>query len=109
MGSMEGSATQEIRAPIERCYEIAADVDHIAEWQGGVQRVEVLERDDDGRPLLVEITNDAKVKAIKTTVRFSYDPPNGLTWRQERGDLKSLVGEWSFAGNGDGTTVATYT
>src|SRR4051794_9885964 len=28
MGKIEGSATEEINAPIERCYELAADVDH---------------------------------------------------------------------------------
>jgi ribosome-associated toxin RatA of RatAB toxin-antitoxin module len=107
MGKMEGSATEHIDAPVERCYEIAADVDRIAEWQGGVQEVEVLERDGDGRPLLVEVTNDAKVRAVKTTVRFTYDPPHGLSWRQEKGDLKSLVGSWSFAAS-DGGTSATY-
>ena len=108
MGKMEGTATSEIAAPIERCYEIAADVDNISQWQKGVQQVEVLERDAEGRPLLVEITNDAKVTTVKTRVRFDYDPPNGLSWRQEKGDLKSLVGSWSFTSNGGGTTRATY-
>ena len=109
MGKMEGTATAEIAAPIERCYEIAADVDNIADWQNGVQKVNVLERDAEGRPALVEIVNDAKVSTIKTKVRFDYDPPNGLSWRQEKGDLKSLVGSWSFESNGAGTTRATYT
>ena len=107
MGKMDGSATELIEAPVERCYEIAADVDHIAEWQNGVQHVEVLERDADGRPLVVELTNDAKVRSIKTIVRFSYDPPNGLDWRQEKGDLKSLVGRWRFQRSGSATR-ATY-
>jgi uncharacterized protein YndB with AHSA1/START domain len=108
MGKMDGTATAEIAAPIERCFEIAADVDHIAEWQNGVQKVNVLERDAQNRPLLVEIVNDAKVSTIKTKVRFDYDPPNGLSWRQEKGDLKSLVGSWTFSENGSGTTRATY-
>ncbi len=108
MGKMDGTATAEIAAPIERCYDIAADVDTIAEWQNGVQKVNVLERDDEGRALLVEIVNDAKVSTIKTRVRFDYDPPNGLSWHQEKGDLKSLVGSWGFESNGGGTTRATY-
>ena len=107
MGKMEGTATADIAAPLERCFEIAADVDHIAEWQSGVQQVNVLERDGEGGPLLVEIVNDAKVSTIKTRVRFDYDPPNGLSWRQEKGDLKSLVGSWTFASNGNGATRAT--
>ena len=108
MGNMSGEASTEIAAPIERCYEIAADVDRISEWQGGVTDVDVLERDGEGRPLLVEIHNDTKVRTVKTRVRFSYDPPNSLSWTQEKGDLKSLVGSWTFKENGGGTTLATY-
>ena len=107
MAPLTGSESVEINAPIDRCFEIAADVDNIAEWQDGVVGVEVLERDADGRALVAEITNDAKVRTVKVRVRFSYDPPHGLSWRQEKGDLKSLEGSWSFAAEGDRTT-ATY-
>lgn len=108
MGKIEGSASTEIEAPIERCYQHAADVDHIDEWQGGVQQVEVLERDGEGRALVAKISTDAKVRTVATTVRFSYDPPNGLSWKQEKGDLKQLDGSWTFTAAGDGRTTATY-
>ena len=107
MGTLTGSASAEIDAPLERCYELAADVDHIAEWQKGVVQVDVLERDGEGRALVAEIHNDAKVRTVKTRVRFSYDAPNGLSWVQEKGDLKSLEGSWEFRESG-GRTVATY-
>ena len=107
MGTLTGTASADIRAPQERCFEIAADVDRIAEWQDGVVAVEVRERDGAGRALVAEITNDAKIRTIKVRVRFTYDPPHGLSWRQEKGDLKSLEGAWSFSTNGD-TTTATY-
>ena len=108
MGVINGTATAEIDAPLERCYELAADVDHIAEWQGGVQRVEVVERDGQGRALVARISTDAKVRTVTTTVRFSYDEPRGLSWKQTKGDLKSLDGEWRFEALGDGRTRATY-
>lgn len=108
MGKIEGTATEQIDAPVARCYEIAADVDHISEWQGGVQQIEVLERDGEGRPLIVEVTNDVKVRTIRSRVRFTYEPPHGLSWHQESGDLKSLFGTWSFEPSGRGTR-ATYT
>lgn len=107
MGELTGSCSIDIAAPQERCYEIAADVDHIAQWQEGVVGVEVLERDGEGRPLVAEITNDAKIRTVKVRVRFSYDPPRGLSWKQEKGDLKSLRGSWSFSSTSDVTT-ATY-
>jgi ribosome-associated toxin RatA of RatAB toxin-antitoxin module len=108
MGVIEGTATAEIDAPLERCYELAADVDHIAEWQGGVQRVEVVERDGQGRVLVARISTDAKVRTVTTTVRFSYDEPRGLSWKQTKGDLRALDGEWSFEDLGGGRTKASY-
>ena len=108
MGHIKGDRTVEIDAPIERCYEIAADVENAIEWQGSLKDVEVLERDGDRRPVLVETESDAKVKSVRAVLRFSYEPPTGIRWVQEKGDTKSLHGWWSFEDLGDGRTRATY-
>ncbi len=107
MAPLTGTATVTVDAPLDRCYEIAADVDHIADWQEGVVGVEILERDAEGRALVAEILNDAKIRTVKVRVRFSYDPPHGLSWKQTKGDLKSLEGSWAFSEAG-GVTTATY-
>lgn len=107
MGTLTGSATATIDAPLQKCYDLAADVDHIAAWQEGVAGVDVLERDGEGRALVAEILNDAKVRTVKVRVRFTYDPPHGLSWAQEKGDLRSLRGSWAFTEAG-GVTTATY-
>jgi uncharacterized membrane protein len=108
MGQIKGDRTVEIDAPIERCYEIAADVENATEWQGSLKDVEVLERDGDRRPVLVETESDAKVKSVRAVLRFSYEPPTGIRWVQEKGDTKSLEGWWSFEDLGNGRTRATY-
>jgi uncharacterized membrane protein len=108
MGVIKGDRSVEIAAPIERCYEIAADVENATEWQGSLKDVEVLERDDQRRPLVVETESDAKVKSVKAILRFSYDPPTGIRWVQEKGETKSLTGWWTFEDLGDGRTRATY-
>jgi uncharacterized membrane protein len=108
MGVIKGDRSVEIEAPIERCYEIAADIENATEWQGSLRDVEVLERDPDKRPVLVETESDAKVKNVKAVLRFSYDPPTGVTWVQEKGDTKSLTGSWAFEDLGSGRTKATY-
>jgi uncharacterized membrane protein len=108
MGQIKGDRTVEIEAPIERCYEIAADVENATEWQGSLKDVEVLERDGERRPLLVETKSDAKVKTVRAVLRFSYDPPTGIRWVQEKGDTKSLVGSWAFEDLGSGRTRAVY-
>jgi uncharacterized membrane protein len=108
MGVIKGDRSVEIEAPIERCYEIAADIENATEWQGSLRDVEVLERDGERRPLLVETESDAKVKNVKAVLRFSYDPPTGVSWVQEKGDTKALHGSWAFEDLGGGKTRATY-
>jgi len=108
MGTISGERSVEIDAPMERCYEIASDINHAPEWQGSLKDVEVLERDGERRALLVETESDAKVKTVKATLRFSYEPPTAIRWVQEKGDTKSLIGSWTFEDLGEGRTRATY-
>jgi uncharacterized membrane protein len=108
MANVRGDRTVEIDAPIERCFEIAADIENAPEWQGSLRDVEVLERDKYKRAELVETESDAKVKTVKATLRFSYEPPTAIRWVQEKGDTKSLKGWWDFEDLGGGRTRATY-
>jgi uncharacterized membrane protein len=108
MGLIEGERVVEIEAPIERCYDIAADIEGAPEWQGSLKDVDVLEEDGDGRAELVETESDAKVKTVKARLRFSYFPPERIEWVQEKGDTKSLEGWWDFEDLGGGRTRATY-
>ena len=108
MGLIEGEKTVEIDAPVERCFEIAADIENAPDWQGSLQDVDVLERDDEGRAELVETKSDAKVKSVRALLRFSYTPPTEIRWTQEKGDTKSLEGWWRLEDLGDGRTRASY-
>ena len=108
MGLIEGDRSVEIDAPIERCFEIAADIANAPEWQGSLKDVEVLERDENKRATLVETKSDAKVKTVRALLRFSYDEPTRISWKQEKGETKSLDGWWDLKDLGDGRTRATY-
>ena len=108
MGIIRGERSVEIQAPIERCFDIAADIQSAPDWQGSLLDVEVLERDGDRRATIVETESDAKVKTVKTRLRFSYDKPSRIEWVQEKGDVKSLRGWWDLEDLGDGRTRATY-
>jgi uncharacterized membrane protein len=108
VANIKGERSVEIDAPIERCFEIAADVERAPEWQDSLKDAEALESDAEGRPLLVETHSDAKVKTVKAVLRFSYDEPTGINWEQEKGDVKSLVGWWKFEDLDGGRTRATY-
>jgi uncharacterized membrane protein len=108
MGLLTGSKTVEIDAPVDRCFEIAADIEGAPEWQGSLKDVEVLEKDADGRAHLVQTVSDAKVKTVKSLLRFTYDEPGRITWIQEKGDTKAVKGWWDLEDLGDGRTQATY-
>lgn len=108
MGMLGGTASEEIDAPLAAVWAIVEDVLRSPEWQGGLLSMEALETDGEGRPTLVETVNDAKVRHVKTRVRFAYEAPHRLSWQQEKGDLKSLIGSWDLEDLG-GRTRATYT
>jgi carbon monoxide dehydrogenase subunit G len=108
MGVLAGSSSAEIDAPLEKVWKAVEDVEKAPDWQGGMKDVEAIERDEQGRPTLVETEADAKVTTVKTKVRFSYEAPTRLSWTQEKGDLKSLDGSWELEDLGDGRTRATY-
>lgn len=110
MANLGGTATTDIDAPIDEVWTVVEDVLAAPEWQGGMLSAEALETDSQGRPTLVETVNDAKVKHVKTIIRFDYsEGPTRLAWRQEKGDIKSLVGSWVLEDLGDDRTRATYT
>jgi hypothetical protein len=108
MGNLGGSSTAEIDAPIDEVWAIVEDVVSAPDWQGGLIAVTPLETDDEGRPTLVESKSDIKVRHVTTKVRFSYAGPDKLSWKQEKGDLKSVEGAWKLEDLGDGRTRATY-
>ena len=108
MGKIAGSSAVEIEAPVEEVWEVVEDVVSAPEWQGGLKDMEEVERDADGHVTLAESSSDAKVRTLKSIVRFTYDGPTRLTWRQEKGELKSVDGSWELEDLGDGRTRATY-
>ena len=108
MAKLNGSSTAEIEAPLDQVWAVVEDVESAPEWQGGLNGIDVLERDGDGLPVLCETHTDAKVRTVKSIVRFRYDGPTRPSSTQEKGALKSVEGSWELEDLGDGRTRATY-
>ena len=108
MGMIHGERIVEVATSAARCWEIAADIERAHEWQPALREVEVLERDAEGRALVVAAELDAKVKVIRTRLRFAYAPTEHVGWMQEEGDVKSLDGSWHFEDLGAGRARARY-
>jgi ribosome-associated toxin RatA of RatAB toxin-antitoxin module len=108
MGHLGGSASSEIEAPLAEVWAVIEDVLSAPEWQGGLDAMSALERDAEGRATLVETENDIKVRRIKARVRFTYQAPERLSWKQEQGDMKSVEGSWELEDLGGGRTRAKF-
>lgn len=108
MGKLSGTSTAEISAPLDEVWALVEDVETAPDWQGGMKALHALERDDQERVQLAEAETDAKVRTVKSIVRFEYDPPTALSWTQVEGELKSVDGRWDLEDLGDGRTRATY-
>lgn len=106
--AIEGSATIEIDAPLARVYEVAADVEVSPEWQPEIKSAVATERGPHGEQTYVKTTVDAKVKTLKSDLRFAYPSATSITWKQEEGDLKDVHGSWTFEDLGGDRTRATY-
>ncbi len=108
MPVISGAASADVNAPIERCWAVVEDVATAPDWQGGLARMDVIERDEQERPLVCDALSDLKLRKVKTRVRFSYEAPTRLAWTMVEGDLDSMEGYWELEDLGDGRTRATY-
>src|SRR5688572_7521778 len=97
-------ASDEIAASPQACFDALTDYERLPEWQGAVKRVNVLERDAEGRGTVVEYEVDAKVKTVKYRLRQVYDEPSVLGSEYLGGDFKNFSGEWRFTDDGAGGT-----
>lgn len=102
---MSDQATERatINAPVDRCYEVAADIERYPEWATDVKECRVLSRDDQDRPLDVAFRTAAMGRSTSYTLRYDYSgAPNRLAWRMVEGDLtRTLDGVYEFSPNGD--------
>ena len=109
MTLLSGSSSAEIDAPIDRCWAVVEDVADAPRWQNGLDSVDVVERDNAGRPLVCDIVSDAKFTKVRARVRVSYDSPHRLGFtRVESDDVDKLEASWKLEEVGPGRTRATY-
>jgi ribosome-associated toxin RatA of RatAB toxin-antitoxin module len=109
MTLLSGSSEADINAEPARCWAVVEDVTGWPDWQQGLERVEVLECDDQGRPVLCDTVVDAKLTKVRCRVRVSYDPPQRLTFtRVESDDVDEMEGSWQLRDAGGGRTHAVY-
>lgn len=100
--------TEVLPASPERCFDVVTDFEAYPEWMSTFKDVNVLERDVDGRPILVEFRIDAKLREVRYVLRHRLERPESITWDYVEGDAKDVDGSWRFEDAGEGRTRCTY-
>lgn len=97
-----------IAAPADVVMTVITDLEAYPAWADGMKTVEILERDDQGRPVKASFDVDAKVAEVDYDLVYTYGD-NRLSWTLTRGDvLTQLDGSYVLVERGEATEV-TYT
>ena len=91
-----------------RCFDAVSAFETYPDWMPAFRSVRVLERDDEGRGVVVEFRIDAKLREVRYVLRHRFDVPERISWDYVEGDAKSVDGEWRFEDAGAGRTRCTY-
>lgn len=111
---MADQATQQmvIDASPQRIWEVLTDFDDYPSWAHDLKSVNVVERDDEGRPRDVAFRAAAMGRSTSYTLRYDYDrAPEVLAWRLVKGDItRKLDGSYELRPLDDtpGRTEVTY-
>lgn len=94
----------------ERCFDVVTDVGAYPSWVADVKDVNVLERDDQDRAVVVGFRAGAFGRSTSYVLAYDYSgAPEEIAWRQKDGDLTNrLDGRYRFVACPDGSTEVHY-
>ncbi len=78
MTLLSGSSEADIDASAQRCWAVIEDVARWPQWQRGLESVEVVQRDAQGRAIVCDTVSDAKFTKVRARVAVTYDAPRRL-------------------------------
>ena len=96
-----------VNATPETVYRVITDFSNYVNWVSELKRIDVLERDDEGRPLSVQFRAAAFGRSTTYVLRYDYaQAPEQLSWLQTSGDITaSMKGKYLLQAVGTGTKV----
>jgi ribosome-associated toxin RatA of RatAB toxin-antitoxin module len=99
-----------VDASPEQCFAVVADIESYPEWVADLKEVQVLERDQDGRPLVAAFRAAAFGRSTNYTLVYDYSrAPDEFAWVQRAGDITNrLDGYYRFRSAPGGGTEITY-
>ena len=102
------SDTIDIEAAADQIFEVAVDLEAYPDWNANIKEVEVLEWDDEERPVKAWFRVDAKIRTVAYTLAYDFsEAPDSFSWELVEGDVKALEGSYTFE-EFDDVTEVTY-
>ena len=106
---MSQRATESIlvNATPDAVYRVVTDFANYNSWVSDLKRIEVLERDSEGRPLEVQFRAAAFGRSTTYALRYDYSrAPELISWIQTSGDITEMMkGQYRFESVENGTKV----
>lgn len=97
----------DIAAPPARVLDVLCDFESYPKWTRWMKEARVVERDDDGRPAMVEFhVAPGLLPEMRYVLRYSYSD-DGLSWSYVEGDLRDIHGSYTVEPS-QGSTHVTY-
>lgn len=96
-----------IAAPPQACFDELTSYEELTEWQGALERCEVIERDSEGRGEVVEYDISTPIRTLRYRLRHTYDEPTSILGELVEGDVRGFRGSWTFEPQG-AETLATF-
>lgn len=92
-----------IDAPVLRCFEVLTDFESYPEWAGDLKEARIVERDGEGRALVVEFRAAAMGRSTTYRLRYDYSgAPHRLGWQLDEGDIqRELDGAYTLEASAD--------
>lgn len=108
MGLLTGRHELTIEASPQQCFEVVTDFESYPAWNTEVKEAEVLKRDKDGLPKLVELHVDVTIKKVTYQLQYEYDQPELMSWTYAGGEIKDFFGSFHLDEVEGGATSVTY-
>lgn len=108
---MSDQATQRMRieAPLDDIWAALTDFERYPEWARDLKEVKVLERDDEGRAVLVRYRAAAMGRSTSYVLRYDWsDAPRRLPWELVEGDIMRVLDGRYELEEVEGRTEVTY-
>lgn len=101
------SETVTINADVETILDTLLDFENYPEWMSGVDQIEILESDGEGRGSRVKYKVDAVMTKIEYVLEYSYDE-NLVEIGYVEGDLEDVNASYTLEPLGEDRTEVTY-